>query len=566
MNEATVQVTGVSHEKLVGSDFFSHFTDHKEARFGYEETFREGSVRDYPLAIQHSSGVVTYVSYNATVYKDASGKVLGVFAAARDITEQKKAEEQLRATSAYARSLIEASLDPLVTITTDGRISDTNHATELITGVSREWLIGTDFSTYFTESGKAREVYRQTFKEGFVRDYPLVIRHSSGRLTTVLYNATVYLDAAGKIRGVFAAVHDITETKNASQYARSLIEASLDPLFAISPDGKITDVNEATVQVTGVSRDRLIGTDFSGYFTEPEGARVGYQRVFKEGFIKDYPLTVRSATGELNDVLYNASVYRDSKGTVLGVFAAARDVTTQKRASQQLEITNKELEAFSYSVSHDLRAPLRAIDSFSKILGDDYSDHLDDEGRRVISVIRKSAKHMGVLIDDLLTLSRIGRSEVNKKDVDMKDMVNDVFRELKTEFPSREIEFTVDDIPNAPVDPSLFRHVWTNLLSNAVKFTKEKVPSKIQIGSDQQDDLLVYYVKDNGAGFNMEYANKLFQVFTRLHSVQEYEGTGIGLVIVQRIVARHGGRVWAEAKVGEGATFFVGLPVIGEMS
>jgi light-regulated signal transduction histidine kinase (bacteriophytochrome) len=173
---------------------------------------------------------------------------------------------------------------------------------------------------------------------------------------------------------------------------------------------------------------------------------------------------------------------------------------------------------------------------------------------------------MGALIEDLLTLSRLGRSEVNKQDVDMKDMVTELFNELKPGPPSREIEFTLKDIPNAQVDPSLFRHVWTNLLSNAIKFSREKDHPKIEVGSNVQDGYLVYYVKDNGAGFSMDYANKLFKVFTRLHTAEEYEGTGIGLAIVHQIVARHGGKVWADAKVGEGATFYVGLPLRDETS
>ncbi|TMI32451.1 PAS domain S-box protein [Candidatus Bathyarchaeota archaeon] len=561
VNEATIQVTGVSRERLVGSDFSSYFTDPEEARLGYEQAFKEGSVRDYPLAIRHVSGMITHVLYNATVYRDADANVLGVFAAARDTTERKKAEDQLHATSAYARSLIEASLDPLVTISPEGKITDVNHATELITGVSREWLTGTDFSNYFTEPRKAREGYRKVFKEGFVKDYPLAIRHSSGRVADVFYNATVYRDAAGKVRGVFAAARDVTDTRKASQYARSLIEASLDPLVTISADGKITDVNDATVRVTGVPRQLLIGTDFSNYFIEPQKARDGYQQVFKEGFVKDYPLTIRSTTGKLTDVLYNASVYRDDKGNVLGIFAAARDVTVGKQVTQQLEASNRELEAFTYSVSHDLRAPLRAIDGFSKILLDDYSRPLGDEGKRMLSVIRKNVQQMAKLIDDLLTLSRLGRTEVRTQDVEMSDMVNDVLKELKQNAPNREIEFKIHPLPNAEVDPALFRQVWINLLSNAVKFTGKKERPKIEVGSNREKNQIVYYVKDNGVGFSMEYSNKLFRVFERLHSEEDYEGSGVGLAIVHRIVTRHNGQVWAEGKVGEGATFFLSVPI-----
>ena len=251
------------------------------------------------------------------------------------ISESKRMEEEIRASS-YARSLIEASLDPLVTISPDGKITDVNKATEEVTGVSREGLIGSDFSNYFTEPDKAREGYRQVFDKGFVTDYPLTIRHKDGKLTDVLYNASVYKDTRGNVLGVFAAARDITAQKQASQYARSLIEASLDPLVTISPDGKITDVNKATEEVTGVSREGLIGSDFSNYFTEPDKAREGYRQVFDKGFVTDYPLTIRHKDGKLTDVLYNASVYKDTRGNVLGVFAAARDMTDRKRAEEAL--------------------------------------------------------------------------------------------------------------------------------------------------------------------------------------------------------------------------------------
>ncbi|HEX9243165.1 MAG TPA: PAS domain S-box protein [Anaeromyxobacter sp.] len=327
VNEATIKVTGILREKLIGTDFSDYFTEPEKAREGYQQVFSVGSVTDYPLTIRHRDGAVTDVLYNASVYKDVRGKVLGVFAAARDVTEQKAASQ-------YARSLIEASLDPLVTISPAGKITDVNEATIKVTGIARERLIATDFSDYFTEPEKAREGYQQVFAKGFVTDYPLTIRHRGGKLTDVLYNASVYKDVTGKVLGVFAAARDVTEQKQASQYARSLIEASLDPLVTISPEGKITDVNEATAQVTGAVRERLIGTDFSDYFTEQEKAREGYKEVFEKGAVTDYPLTIRHKNTKLTDVLYNASVYKDARGNVLGVFAAARDVTAQKQASQ----------------------------------------------------------------------------------------------------------------------------------------------------------------------------------------------------------------------------------------
>ena len=246
--------------------------------------------------------------------------------------------------TSYARSLLEANLDPLVTISPEGKITDVNEATMKATGVSRDRLIGSDFSDYFTEPEKAKAGYRKVLLEGYVRDYPLTLRSGTGTLIDVLYNASVYRNAQGEVQGVFAAARDITERKRMEGYARSLIEANLDPLVTISPEGKITDVNEATMKATGVSRDRLIGSDFSDYFTEPEKAKAEYRKVLLEGYVRDYPLTLRSGTGTLIDVLYNASVYRNAQGEVQGVFAAARDITERKRMEDELNQYRDRLE------------------------------------------------------------------------------------------------------------------------------------------------------------------------------------------------------------------------------
>ncbi|MBI5591520.1 MAG: PAS domain S-box protein [Deltaproteobacteria bacterium] len=337
VNEATIKVTGITRDRLIGTDFSDYFTEPENARKGYQQVFAKGSVTDYPLTIRDKDGRLTDVLYNASVYRDVLGNVLGVFAAARDVTEQRQASQ-------YARSLIEASLDPLVTISPEGKITDVNEATIKVTGITRDRLIGTDFSDYFTEPENARKGYQQVFAKGSVTDYPLTIRDKDGRLTDVLYNASVYRDVQGNVLGVFAAARDVTEQRQASQYARSLIEASLDPLVTISPEGKITDVNEATIKVTGITRDKLIGTDFSDYFTTPENAQKGYRQVFEKGFVTDYPLTIRHRDGKLVDVLYNASVYKDVTGKVLGVFAAARDVTESKIVMREFAETKNFLD------------------------------------------------------------------------------------------------------------------------------------------------------------------------------------------------------------------------------
>ncbi len=244
--------------------------------------------------------------------------------------------------SRYARTLIEASLDPLVTINRDGKITDVNDALVRITGIKRKEFLDTDFSTNFTEKEKAHEAYLQVIEKGYIIDFPLTIKNKNGTLSDVLYNASVYKDNKGTILGVFAAIRDVTSQKEAYQYARSLIEASLDPLVIISAAGKITDMNEAFVKATGFSREVLVDTNFSAYFTEPQKAQGGYEQAFEKGFVADYPLTIKHKNGNLSDVLYNASVYKDSKGNVVGVYAAARDVTEQKWAIE-LRGANKEL-------------------------------------------------------------------------------------------------------------------------------------------------------------------------------------------------------------------------------
>jgi len=226
----------------------------------------------------------------------------------------------------------------------------------------------------------------------------------------------------------------------------------------------------------------------------------------------------------------------------------------------QLQATNRELESFTYSVSHDLRAPLRAINGYTSILVEDYQPILDVEGQRVCNVVLDETRHMGELIDDLLTFSRLGRAQVQLAHINMMTLVESVFQGLTTPEDRARIDFRLDALPATTGDPSLIRQVWMNLLSNAIKFTSKRARAVIQVGGKQDASETIYSVRDNGVGFDMQYADKLFLVFQRLHSKKEFEGTGVGLAIVQNIVHRHGGRVWAESTIDQGATFYFTLP------
>ncbi|KFF57981.1 histidine kinase, partial [Cryobacterium sp. MLB-32] len=318
-NEATVRATGIPRVDLIGTAFSDVFTEPEKAEAIYQLVFEKGMAVDYPLTMRHRDGTLMEVLYNASVYRDIGGNVLGVFAAARDVTGARQAFEA-------ARSMIESSLDSLVAISPDGLITDANEATVRATGIPRVDLIGTAFSDVFTEPEKAEAIYQLVFEKGMAVDYPLTMRHRDGTLMEVLYNASVYRDIGGNVLGVFAAARDVTGARQAFEAARSMIESSLDSLVAISPDGLITDANEATVRATGIPRVDLIGTAFSDVFTEPEKAEAIYQLVFEKGMAVDYPLTMRHRDGTLMEVLYNASVYRDIGGNGVGVFAAARDV------------------------------------------------------------------------------------------------------------------------------------------------------------------------------------------------------------------------------------------------
>jgi PAS domain S-box-containing protein len=500
----------------------------------------------------------------------------------------------VKQSSQYARSLIEVSLDPFVTISPEGKITDVNNASIEVTGVSRDKLIGTDFSNYFTEPDKAREGYKQVFEKGFVTNYPLTVCHKNGKLIDVLYNASIYKDDKGAVLGVFAAARDITALKQSSQYARSLIEASLDPLVTISPEGKITDVNNASIEVTGVSRDKLIGTDFSDYFTEPDKARKGYKQVFEKGFVANYPLTVCHKNGKLIDVLYNASIYKDDKGTVLGVFAAARDMTDEK--SKKLIIANKELlfqfeekrkhaeelfiakeqaeesdrlkSAFLSNMSHEIRTPMNGILGFSELLKE--PDLTGETQREYINIIEKSGQRMLNILNDIVSISKIesGLMEVNIQETDINEQIGFIHSFFKLEIEGKGIRFLVKNSLEGEeayiqTDSEKIYGILTNLIKNAVKFTKEgTIELGCRLRTEKECSKLEFYVKDTGIGIPKDRQKPIFERFIQadISGKMAYQGAGLGLSISKAYVELLGGEIWTESEEGKGSVFYFTLP------
>jgi PAS domain S-box-containing protein len=415
-------------------------------------------------------------------------------------------------------------------------------------------------------------------------DFRIVRR--DGEIRWIAHGCRAVFGHDGGFLGRRASNLDITARKLAEEelhrayaYNRSLIEASLDPLVTIGPDGRITDVNAATEAITGRARAELIGTEFSDYFSDPERARAGYRQVFREGHVHDYELEIRHVDGHLTPVLYNAAVYRDENMRVIGVFAAARNITERKRAEEEarrlnaelesrvtvrtaeLEATNKELEEFSYSVSHDLRAPLRAIDGFSRIVLDEYGKRLDGDGKRLLEAVRGNAQQMGQLIDDILHFLRMRKRRMTPGAVDVGALARETFAGFTAaEPPAQPARLQVNEMPPGWGDHDMLHEAMANLISNALKFASPARDLVIEVGGSAGPEENSYYVRDNGIGFDMQYAGKLFKVFERVHQTGQYKGTAIGLALVKRIVERHGGRVWAEGQVDTGATFYFSLP------
>jgi PAS domain S-box-containing protein len=371
------------------------------------------------------------------------------------------------------------------------------------------------------------------------------------------------------------------ETLRASEERfRILVENVKDyAIFGLDPEGRILSWNAGAEAISGYRAEEIIGQHFSRFYPqEAIDRRWPEEELAKaaaDGRCEDEGWRIRK-DGSRFWANVTITALRDASGKLIGFSKVSRDLTERKhaeeklaeyneqlqRTNRELEAANKELEAFSYSVSHDLRAPLRAIDGFSQILLEEHSAALPAEAQEYLRDVRANTQCMGQLVDDLLALARLGRHPLNTEPTEPKELVRRCLDELQRECPGRSVEIVIGQLPPCSADPGLLKQVWMNLLSNALKYTSRREAARVEIGGEPGNSTrqATYFVKDNGIGFDMRYADKLFGVFQRLHAAEEYEGTGVGLAIVQRIIQRHGGRVWAEAQPNCGATFFFTLP------
>jgi len=519
------------------------------------------------------------IAWSNTALVDADGEVEYVIGTGTDITERKRTMESLVESEDRLRFVTDNARVGLVVVNRDRRYTYANNAYAEVLDLPESGIVGQRVSEVLPRIYE--EQIRPQLDRAFAGErvaYELRKPESGGdRHFAIKYEPT---KVKGEVTRVIVVVTDITEIKRAEEAQRAT-EARYRTLFDYAPIGIVIadsegywlDANPSMCRMLGYARDELIGLHASKIVApedipniEPALSRV------KAKLDHHRDGQFRRRDGSIFPTEIHATLMPD--GNMVGMI---RDITERKQAEQkihglnvqleqrvvertaQLEAANKELEAFSYSVSHDLRSPLRAVDGFSQALLEDYGPQLPEEGRHYLKTIREGAQRMGRLIDDLLAFSRLSRAALRTQEIDTTGLVRHVLKELQSQQEGRDVDIRLGDLPQCQGDPALLEQVWVNLLSNAFKYTSHCPAAMIEIGAKLEQGETVYFVRDNGAGFDMRYAHKLFGVFQRLHRADEFEGTGVGLAIVQRVIHRHGGRIWADAAVNQGATFYFTL-------
>lgn len=580
VNDKFCAISKYSREELLGHD-------HRIINSGYhpKEFMRDlwttlGRGKVWKGEIKNKAKDETFYWVDTTIvpflYPD--GKPRQYAAIRTDITERKRVEELLQ----QQALLFAQTYDAVIIRYWKGPIKFWNRGAERMYGFSQVEALGRVSDELLNgDIPGGEEIFcRDLERVGHWEGEKEHTTRDRGRIT--VESRMVLVRQAGQAL-VLEVNRDITERKQSQEtLARlaAIVQFSDDAIIGKTLDGIITSWNSGAEKIFGYRAEEALGepvlTLVPSERLEEESEIL--QRIARGETVSHFETVRIRQDGERIDVSVTVSPIEDAKGRIIGASKIARDVSERKRAEKEvqrlnadlerrvisrtaeLEAANKELEAFSYSVSHDLRAPLRAIKGFAGIVLEDFGAQLPEEGRQYLERIRQGGNRMGELIDALLAFSRLSREPLNRRTVDTGQLVRAVLADLQPQQEGRAIELHIATLPPCEGDPILLRQVWVNLLSNAIKYTRGRRPAIIEIGGAGEKDEMVYFVRDNGAGFDMQYANKLFGVFQRLHSPKEFEGTGIGLANVQRIVRRHGGHVWGEGKIDRGAEFYFTLP------
>jgi PAS domain S-box-containing protein len=486
----------------------------------------------------------------------------------RAVLTQQHAEESFRL-------LVEGVTDyAIYMLDRGGHVLTWNAGAERINGYRADEIVGQHFSRFYpSEDRRERKPERQLLlaeTEGRVMDEGWRLRKDGTRFWA---NAVItpLRDMHGTLVAFAKVTRDLTQQRRAQEAVRRaeerfhlLVDGVRDyAIFLLSRDGRIETWNLGAERIKGYRAEEILGHHFSQFYTPEDVADDKPERLLaaavRDGRVEDEGWRVRKDGARFwANVIITA--LRDPDGGLTGFAKITRDLSERRRVEEALARSHAELESFSYSVSHDLRAPLRAIDGYAKALLEDHGPSLDADGQRMLGIVRDNARHMGQLIDSLLAFSRLGRQPLRKAAINMQGVAEGVVEELRRGGGSNFPEVSVQPLPAAVGDPTLIRQVLANLIGNAFKFSAARPNPRVEIGVRVDGGENVYYVKDNGVGFDMRYADKLFKVFSRLHRMEDFEGTGVGLALVHRIIHRHGGRIWAESAVDHGATFFFTVP------
>jgi len=455
-----------------------------------------------------------------------------------------------------------------------GRVLSWNTGAQRMKGYRADEIVGKHFSCFYppeaVEAGKPARLLALAARDGRVEDEGWRVRQDGSRFWADV-TITALRDPDGSVIGFAKVTRDITERRRAElalheseERFRLLVESVQEyAIFVLDPAGRVASWNAGAEAIKGYAADEILGQHVAVFYT-PEDVALGkpqaqLEAAAREGRVEDEGWRLRKDGNRFwADTVITAM--RDPTGALIGFGKVTRDLTRRRRIEEQLAQSNAELERFSYSVSHDLRAPLRAINGYAQAVLEDYAAALDAEGQRFLGIIRDSAKRGGELIDALLNFSRLGRQTLSMEPVDLTELARAVVDELRRSTDVEGMDVIVDPLQPTRGDRTLLRQVLANLIGNAFKFSRGRPHPQIEIGARREGQAVVYFVRDNGVGFDMRYADKLFGVFQRLHRADEFEGTGVGLALAQRIIQRHGGRIWADGKVDGGATFFFPLP------